>query len=142
MKSYIAKPGEVERKWYVIDLAGQRVGRVATKVASMLRGKHRPEYTPHTDAGDFVIVVNADKAVFSGTKMQKKMYYTYSGYPGGIRGLTAEKLMQRHPEDIFRLAVRGMLPKTSLGRKLMSKLKIYTGPEHPHAAQQPEVLEP
>ncbi len=141
MKTYSAKPLEVERKWYVVDLAGQRLGRAATTVATILRGKHRPVFTPHVDTGEFVIVVNADKVVLTGNKWSQKLYHRHSGYPGGIKSVTAEKLVQRHPEDMFFLAVRGMLPKNSLGRQMIKKLKVYAGSEHPHAAQQPEVLE-
>jgi len=142
MKSFCAKTGEVEKKWWLIDLEGQHVGRVATQVASMLRGKHRPTFTPHTDTGDFVVVINAEKCVLTGAKPKQKMYHFYSGYPGGLRSLNAEKMLQLHPEEIFRLAVRGMLPKNSLGRAMIKKLKVYTGPEHPHAAQKPEKFEP
>lgn len=141
MKTYSAKPGDIERRWYVVDLDGATVGRAATKVATILRGKHRPEYTPHVDTGDFVIVINAEKVVFKGNKMQTKRYWRHSGYPGGISSLTAEELIDRNPGDVFRIAVKGMMPKNSLGRQMMKKLKIYAGPEHPHIAQNPTTLE-
>lgn len=138
MKTFNAKPGEVERKWLVVDLEGQTVGRAAARVAAILRGKTKPEYTPHVDTGDFVIAINADKVVFTGTKAQKKFYHQHSGYPGGLKTISAEKLLQKRPEQVFQLAVRGMLPKNSLGRSMLKKLKIYKGNEHPHQAQKPE----
>ena len=140
MKTYSAKPGEVEQGWYVIDLAGQHVGRAAAKVASILRGKHRPTYTPHVDTGEFVIVINVDKMVMTGNKLHDKKYYHHTGYVGGIKEITAEKLMATKPEDLFKTAVKGMLPKNTLGRNMLSKLKIYRGSEHPHAAQQPKSI--
>ena len=140
MKTYSAKPGEVEQGWYVIDLAGQHVGRAAAKVARILRGKHRPTYTPHVDTGEFVIVVNVDKMVFTGNKLHDKKYYHHTGYVGGIKEISAEKLMATKPEDLFKMAVKGMLPKNTLGRNMLSKLKIYRGSEHPHAAQQPKSI--
>ena len=138
MKSYSAKPNDIEQKWYVVDLAGVPVGRVATKVASVLRGKHRPEYTPNVDTGEYVVAINADKIVLTGNKMAQKTYWRHTGYPGGIHGVTAEKLMENNPEDIFLFAVRGMLPKNPLGRQMLKKLKVYAGSEHPHQAQKPE----
>jgi large subunit ribosomal protein L13 len=141
MKTYTGRSQDVEKVWYVIDLEGVRVGRVADKVAAMLRGKHRPEYTPHEDMGDFIIAINADKVVFSGNKMRDKKYYHHTGYPGGIKDITAEKLMKRHPTAVFKSAVKGMLPKNSLGRQMFTKLKVYAGGEHPHAAQKPVPLE-
>lgn len=137
MKTFSAKPGQIEQGWYVVDLAGQHVGRAAATVASILRGKHRPIYTPHVDTGEFVIVINADKLVLTGKKLEKKMYYRHTGYVGGIKEVNAQKLMATKPEDLFKIAVKGMLPKNSLGRHMLSKLKIYSGSEHPHAAQNP-----
>lgn len=137
-KTYMAKPGEVERKWYVIDASGRRVGRLATEIASILRGKHKPEFTPHVDTGDFVIVVNAEKVVFSGNKLRKKVYYRHSGYPGGLKMTLASDMLKKHPTRIVEMAVRGMLPHNTLGANQYRKLKVYAGPDHPHAAQQPE----
>jgi large subunit ribosomal protein L13 len=133
----MAKPNAVERKWYVIDAAGKRVGRLATEIANILRGKYKPEYTPHVDTGDFVVVINADKVVFSGDKLYTKIYRRHSGYPGGLKEIRAIDLLQKHPERVLYNAVKGMLPHNSLGRKQLTKLKIYAGPEHPHQAQQP-----
>ena len=141
MKTYSGKLQDVEKIWYVIDLEGVRVGRVAAKVAAVLRGKHRPEYTPHEDMGDFIIAINADKVVFSGNKMRDKKYYHHTGYPGGVKDITAAKLIKQHPEAVFKSAVKGMLPKNSLGRQMFSKLKVYAGGKHPHAAKQPVPLE-
>ena len=138
MKTYSAKPGEVEQGWYIVDLEGQHLGRAAAAVASILRGKHRPQYTPHVDTGEFVIVVNVDKLVLTGKKLSDKKYYHHTGYVGGIKEITADKLMATKPEEVFKTAVKGMLPKNSLGRTMLSKLKIYRGTEHPHAAQQPK----
>ncbi len=139
-KTYMAKPGQVEQKWYVVDAQDQVVGRLASQIAMILMGKHRPQYTPHVDTGDYVIVVNADKVVFTGTKWDKKVYTWYTGYPGQ-KSETARQRLQRRPELILQLAVRRMLPKNRLGRKLLKKLKVYAGPDHPHQAQQPEPLE-
>ncbi|EGL81981.1 ribosomal protein L13 [Caldalkalibacillus thermarum TA2.A1] len=139
--TYMAKPNEVERKWYVVDAAGQTLGRLASKVASILRGKHKPEYTPHVDTGDFVIVINADKVHLTGNKLQKKIYYRHSRYPGGLKKFTAAEMLQNKPERVIESAVKGMLPKGPLGRKQAKKLFVYAGSEHPHQAQQPEVLE-
>ena len=141
MKTYMAKPGEVEAKWYLVDAENKVVGRLATKIATILMGKHRPEYTPHVDTGEFVIVVNAEKVRFTGNKWKDKEYDRYSGYPGGRKSLTAEKMLAKHPERIVREAVRRMLPKSRLGRKMLSKLKVCVGPDHPHQAQQPQELE-
>lgn len=135
--TYMAKPNAVERKWYVIDVAGQRVGRAATVIASILRGKHKPEFTPHVDTGDFVIVVNADKVVFTGNKLQDKLYRRHSGYPGGLKETRAIDVLNTHPERIIFQAVKGMLPHNSLGRQQLTKLKVYAGTDHPHQAQQP-----
>lgn len=141
MKTYSAKPQQVEHKWHVVDLEGQTVGRAATQIATLIRGKHKPTFTPHVDGGDFVICINADKVVFTGNKMQQKEYYHHSGFPGGLKTITAEKLLQKRPEDIITFAVRGMLPKTKLGRAMLKKLKVYTGTEHQHDAQQPTPYE-
>jgi len=140
MKTYSAKPGEVEQGWYIVDLAGQHVGRAAAVVASVLRGKHRPTYTPHVDTGEFVIAINADKLVLTGNKLSDKKYYHHTGYVGGIKEINAEKLLATKPEELFKKAVKGMLPKNSLGHSMLSKLKIYRGSEHPHAAQKPRDL--
>ena len=140
MKCYQAKAGELSHRWYVIDASGQVVGRLAAQIAPILMGKHRPTYTPHIDTGDYVIVTNVDKVVFTGNKWQEKSYQRYSGYPGGQREEAAWKLFQRHPERILELAVKRMFPKNRLGRQQIKKLKIYPGPQHPHQAQQPEAL--
>ena len=140
MKTYMAKAETVERKWYVVDAAGKPLGRTASQVAAILRGKHKPIFTPHVDTGDFVIVINADKAVLTGKKLDKKMYYHHTGYPGGLRAVSYRKMMQNKADFIMRLAVKGMLPKNSLGRQTIRKLKVFAGPEHTHAAQQPETL--
>lgn len=141
MKTFSAKADEVERSWWIVDLDGKTVGRAATQIASVLRGKHKPIYTPHVDTGDFVIVVNADKVVFKGRKSSQKHYWRHSGYPGGIRGVTAEKMLERDPEHVIYAAVKGMLPKGPLGRKMIRKFKVYAGSEHPHIAQQPAALD-
>lgn len=139
--TYMAKPLEVERKWLVVDAAGQTLGRLASEVASLIRGKHKPQFTPHVDTGDFVVVINAEKIVLTGKKLQQKKYYRHSGYPGGLRTTTAQEMLNSKPERIIELAVKGMLPKNKLGNALQTKLKVYAGAEHPHAAQQPEVWE-
>jgi len=141
MKTYHAKPGEVTREWWLVDAAGKPLGRVASKIASVIRGKHKPEFTPSTDTGDFVIVINADKVVVTGNKPEQKMYYRHSGYPGGLKSESYAHLQARRPEEIVRRAVRGMLPHTKLGRAQLRKLKVYAGAEHPHEAQAPEPLE-
>jgi large subunit ribosomal protein L13 len=141
MKTFSAKPGGVERVWFVADLDGKVLGRAASRVATILRGKHKPEFTPHVDTGDFVIAVNAKKIVLTGRKLEQKKYYRHSGYPGGLKEITAAKLLEINPEEVFRLAVKRMLPKSQLGQGLITKLKIYGGPEHPHGAQQPKALE-
>ncbi len=141
MKSFIAKPHEVERKWYVVDAEGQTLGRVASQVASVLRGKNKPTFTPHVDCGDYVIVINADKVQVTGKKRKEKVYKHHTGYPGGLRETTFEKLIARKPEEVIRHAVKGMMPKGKLGRQMYKKLKVYAGPDHGHAAQKPEVLE-
>ena len=137
-KTKSAKKTEVERKWYVVDAQSDVVGRLGTKIATVLRGKHKPDYTPHVDTGDYVIVINAEKVRFTGSKMSQKEYQTFSGYPGGQKRRTAAEMLEKKPEAIMEKAVRGMLPKTRLGRQMIKKLFVYTGPEHPHAAQKPE----
>lgn len=137
MKTYVARPEDFNRDWYVVDASDQVLGRLATQIAMRLRGKHKPIYTPHVDTGDFVIVINADKVKLTGRKVDQKMYWRHSGYPGGIRGVSARRMLETKPEELIRQAVRGMLPKNRLGRKLLKKLKVYTGTEHPHQAQQP-----
>ncbi|MGM0555894.1 MAG: 50S ribosomal protein L13 [Myxococcota bacterium] len=141
MKTYSAKAEDVERKWWLVDLEGKTVGRAATEIATRLRGKHKPTFTPHVDTGDFVVCINADKVVFTGNKMRDKVYRKHSGYPGGLKEITAGELLDRSPEDVIRFAVQGMLPKNKLARKIIKKLKVYAGNEHPHEAQQPEALE-
>jgi len=141
MKSYIAKPQEVERKWYVIDAEGKTLGRLATEAASILRGKRKPIYTPHVDTGDYVIIINAEKIEVTGKKRKEKIYKRHTGYPGGLREITFEKLQAKNPEEIIRHAVKGMMPKGPLGRQMYKKLKVYAGAEHNHAAQKPEVWE-
>ena len=139
-KTYVAKPGEVERKWWIADAQNKRVGRLASEIAVILMGKHRPQYTPHVDTGDFVVVTNADQVQFSGKKWEQKTYTWYTGYPG-LRSETAAARFSRKPEQILRDAVRRMLPKNRIGRKMLSKLKIYTGADHPHQAQNPQPME-
>ena len=141
MRTFMAKPAEVEHKWYVVDVAGQTLGRVASEIAVILRGKHKPEYTPHIDTGDFVIVINADKVVLTGKKLEQKEFQRYSGYPGGLKRIKYADMMEKTPERVVEKAVKGMLPKNKLGRKMLKKLKIFAGAEHPHQAQQPEVWE-
>ena len=141
MKTYAAKPQEVERKWYVVDAEGQTLGRLASQVAAILKGKHTPIYTPHVDTGDHVIVINAEKVHLTGKKLHNKKYYRHSGYPGGLKTITAGDLLNRHPERVIKAAVWGMIPHNRLGRKMIKKLKVYAGPEHPHEAQKPEKLE-
>ncbi|HSH36372.1 50S ribosomal protein L13 [Schnuerera sp.] len=141
MKSYMAKPNEVERKWYVIDAEGKVLGRLASEVASILRGKNKPIYTPHVDTGDFVIIINAEKVKLTGKKLDQKQYRYHTGYPGGLKSVTYRRMMSTNPEKAIQLAIKGMLPKNSLGRKMFKKLKVYSGPEHNHEAQQPEIYE-
>ncbi|MBM7853860.1 large subunit ribosomal protein L13 [Desulfohalotomaculum tongense] len=138
MKTFMAKPEEVQRKWYVIDAEGKPLGRLAAEVARILRGKHKPTFTPHVDTGDHVIVVNAEKAVLTGNKLKKKMYYRHSGYPGGLKQMAYGEFMEKKPERAVEKAVKGMLPHNRLGRKMFKKLKVYRGSEHPHQAQKPE----
>ncbi len=139
--TFMANDATVERKWYVIDAEGQRLGRLASEVATLLRGKHKPTYTPHVDTGDHVIVINAEKIELTGKKLTDKMYYRHSGYPGGLKERTAGEMLDRHPERVIEIAVKGMLPKGALGRKMFKKLHVYSGPEHNNHAQQPEVYE-
>ncbi|MGB3632997.1 MAG: 50S ribosomal protein L13 [Rubrobacteraceae bacterium] len=141
MKSYMARPQEVERKWHVIDAEDKTLGRLASEIARILRGKNKPQYTPHIDTGDFVVVVNADRVKVSGRKAEQKLYRRHTGYPGGLRETSYEQMMDRKPTEILRKAVWGMIPKTRLGRQQFKKLKIYAGPEHPHEAQRPEPYE-
>jgi len=141
MKTYVAKEHEVKKNWFVVDAADRTLGRLASEIARRLRGKHKPIFTPHADTGDFVVVVNADKVALTGRKWDKKIYYRHTGYMGGLKEISAKKLLEKRPEDIVRFAVRGMLPKNSLGRRQLKKLKVYAGPDHPHQAQQPQELE-
>ncbi len=141
MKTYVATPATRERNWVVIDAEGQTLGRLATEIANTLRGKRKPEYTPHCDTGDFVIIVNAEKISVTGKKLDEKRYYRHSGYPGGLRSRTLAEMLDRRPEEVIRKAVKGMLPRNRLGRAQLRKLKVYAGPEHPHAAQKPEPME-
>jgi large subunit ribosomal protein L13 len=141
MKSYMAKPNEIDRKWYVIDAEDKVLGRLATEVATILRGKHKPIYTPHVDTGDFVIIINADKIKLTGKKLEQKQYRYHTGYPGGLKSVSYKRMMDKNPEKAVQLAVKGMLPKNSLGRQMIKKLKVYSGPEHNHEAQQPELYE-
>ena len=139
--TYVAKPSEIVRKWYVVDAQGQPLGRLASKVATILRGKHKPTFTPFMDTGDYVIVVNAARVVLTGKKLQKKIHYRHSLYPGGLKAISYDKFLATKPEKAVETAVRGMVPHTRLGRQVIKKLKVYRGPDHPHAAQQPERLE-
>lgn len=140
MKTYLAKPQEVERKWYVIDATDQVLGRLATQVATILRGKNKPTYTPNVDTGDYVIIINAEKISVTGNKEHQKVYEHFTGYPGGLRQTSYKDMLEKHPERIIEKAVKGMLPKNTLGRQMYRKLKVYAGPEHNHAAQMPEEL--
>ncbi len=141
MKTYAATPETRRRDWYVVDAEGRTLGRLATQIADTLRGKRKPEYTPHCDVGDFVVVVNANKIAVTGDKLRSKRYYRHSGYPGAVRSRSLQELLDHRPEDVIRRAVKGMLPRNKLARKQLLKLKIYAGAEHPHAAQQPKPLE-
>lgn len=141
MKSYMAKPNEIDRKWYLIDAEGKVLGRLASEVASILRGKNKPIYTPHVDTGDFVIIINADKVKLTGKKLDQKEYRYHTGYPGGLKSVSYRRMMSENPEKAIQLAVKGMLPKNSLGRQMFKKLKVYSGPEHNHEAQKPEIYE-
>lgn len=139
-KSFVLKPADAEKKWYLVNAEGQTVGRVATKIADILRGKTNPQYTPHTDSGDFVVVVNAEKVVFTGRKLDSKVYYKHSGYVGGLKERTAREQLDRQPQKVLMAAVKGMLPKNSLGRKQLTKLKVFAGTEHNHEAQNPQEI--
>lgn len=141
MKTFSAKAHEVKRDWYIIDATDKVLGRVATEIARRLRGKHKAEYTPHVDTGDYIVVINAEKITVTGKKFKEKMYYRHSGHPGGIKSISFNKLQEKNPERVIELAVKGMLPKNVLGREMYRKLKVYAGGEHPHTAQQPKTLE-
>ncbi|MGH3009268.1 MAG: 50S ribosomal protein L13 [Gaiellaceae bacterium] len=141
MKTYSAKPGEITREWYLVDAEGKTLGRLATQIADTLRGKRKPQFTPHVDTGDFVIVVNAEKIQVTGNKLDQKRYYRHSGYPGGLKSRTLREQLDRRPTEVLRVAVKGMLPKNRLARQQITKLKIYAGPEHPHTAQNPRAME-
>ncbi|MDQ6751453.1 MAG: 50S ribosomal protein L13 [Actinomycetota bacterium] len=141
MKTYVATPSDRERSWVLVDAADKTLGRLATQIADILRGKRKPQYTPHIDVGDFVVVVNAEKIAVTGNKRADKRYYRHSGYPGGLKSRTLQEMLDRRPEEVIRKAVRGMLPRNRLARKQITKLKIYAGPDHPHAAQTPQPLE-
>lgn len=141
MKTYVAKPDDRQRDWFVVDAEGKTLGRLATGLADLLRGKGKPEYTPHIDTGDFVVVINAEKIRVTGDKMNSKRYWRHSGYPGGIRSRTLAEMLEKQPEEVIRKAVKGMMPRNSLARKQLLKLKVYAGPDHPHEAQKPETLE-
>ena len=141
MKTYVASIEDRDRQWVVVDAEGQTLGRLATRIADALCGKRKPTYTPHIDVGDFVVVVNAEKISVTGSKRTEKLYHRHSGYPGGLRSRTLTEMLEKRPEEVIRLAVKGMLPKNRLGRKQLTKLKVYAGPEHPHAAQKPQKLE-
>ncbi len=141
MKTYVATPASRERNWLVIDASGKTLGRLATQIADVLRGKRKPQYTPHVDTGDFVVVVNAEKISVTGAKRTEKKYYRHSGYPGGLKQRTLSEMLEKRPEEVIRLAVKGMLPRNRLARKQLTKLKVYAGPEHPHEAQKPQPME-
>lgn len=141
-RTFMARPGQVERRWHLVDARGQPLGRLASRIALLLQGKHRPTYTPHVDTGDFVVVINAREVVLTGRKWSQKRYYRHSGYPGGLKVRTARELRDRKPEELIRHAVRGMLPKNQMGRRLLRKLKVYAGSDHPHEAQRPQPLTP
>lgn len=141
MRTYTARAEDMEREWFLVNAEGKTLGRLAAEIARVLRGKHKPIYTPHLDCGDYVIVVNAEKVRVTGRKLDQKMYYRYTGYPGGIKSINLRDQLQKHPERVLQAAVRGMLPKNRLGRKMLRKLKVYAGDSHPHQAQQPKVLE-
>ena len=141
MKTYTAKPGEIQREWFLVDAEGQTLGRLATQIADRLRGKGKPAYTPHVDTGDFIVVVNAEKIAVTGSKLDTKIYYRHSGYPGGIKQRTLREQLERRPTEVIRKAVAGMLPRNRLARQQLRKLKVYAGPENPHTAQQPKPME-
>ncbi len=139
-KTYVTKAGDIEREWIVLDASGQTLGRLATRIATLLRGKHKPLYAPNLDTGDFVVVVNSSKIAVTGNRLDDKVYRRHTGYPGGLKEITLRRMLEKHPERVIRFAVKGMLPKNKLGRQMLKKLKIYAGAEHPHAAQQPRTL--
>lgn len=141
MKTFMQKKENVDRKWFVVDAEGETLGRLAAQVAVVLRGKHKPTYTPHIDCGDYVIIINAEKVNLTGSKLDKKLYYNHSGYPGGLRTRTAKEMIERYPEEMVERAIKGMLPKGTLGRQMYRKLFVYSGPEHEHQAQKPKVME-
>jgi large subunit ribosomal protein L13 len=141
MKTYFATRENIEHKWYVVDASGKVLGRLASQIAKYLRGKHKPEYTPHADAGDYIVVINASEIKVTGNKAQDKVYYRHSGYPGGLKEITFDKLIVKNPAEVIERAVKGMLPKNPLGRAMLRKLKVYSGAEHPHEAQQPTVID-
>lgn len=141
MKTYSAKPAEVQRDWFIVDASGKTLGRMASEIAHRLRGKHKPEYTPHVDTGDYIVVVNAEKVAVTGNKATDKMYHAHTGYPGGLKSMSFEKLIEKAPERTIEKAVKGMLPRNPLGRAMFAKLRVYAGAEHPHTAQQPQPLE-
>jgi large subunit ribosomal protein L13 len=141
MKTFVATPDTIKREWFVVDATDKTLGRLSTEIALRLRGKHKPEYTPHMDTGDYIIVINAEKVRVTGNKAQNKMYYSHTGYPGGIKEINFDKLIKRKPEMVIEKAVKGMLPKGPLGRAMFRKMKVYAGSEHSHAAQQPQALE-
>jgi len=140
MSTWTVRPGDIQRKWYIVDASDFILGRLATRIATVLRGKHRPQYTPHADCGDHVIVINAEKIRVTGNKENDKVYYRHSGYAGGLKSITLEKQREKHPERIIEAAVKGMMPKGPLGRSMLKKLKVYAGGDHPHTAQQPEAM--
>ncbi|UCC63123.1 MAG: 50S ribosomal protein L13 [Anaerolineae bacterium] len=141
MKTYTVKPGDIDRQWYLVDAEGKTLGRLASRIAAILKGKHKPMYTPHADVGDYVVVINAGKIHVTGRKMLQKIYYRHSGYPGGLRSVSLRDLLERHPTRAVEFAVRGMLPKNRLGRRMFKKLKVYARSDHPHQAQKPQVME-
>ena len=141
IKTYVTKPSDIERRWWVVDAEGQTLGRLASKIAPYLTGKIKPIYTPNLDTGDYVIVINADKIKVTGERLDQKIYYRHSGYPGGMKTLTMRQMMDKNPERVIQLAIKGMLPSSALGRQMLKKLKVYAGPDHRHTAQQPQVLE-
>lgn len=140
MKTFVAKPAEVKRDWYVVDASGLTLGRLSTEIARRLRGKHKAEFTPHVDTGDYIVVINAEKVAVTGRKTKQKMYHRHTGYPGGLKSLSFEKMIDHKPERVIELAVKGMIPRNPLGRAMLKKLKVYAGAEHPHTAQQPKEL--
>ena len=141
MKTYSAKPADIQHDWFIIDASGKTLGRMATEIAHRLRGKHKPEYSPHMDTGDYIVVINAEKVAVTGNKGEGKIYHSHTGYPGGLKSISFNKLIDKAPESTIQLAVKGMLPRNPLGREMFRKLKVYAGSEHPHAAQQPQTLE-